>query len=268
MILNFTILFYILTIFYTPFILAKEIRVPYLTARSAVIVRASDGAILYGKSPLLRLSPASTTKVMTALIVLEGFDLDKEVVISAKAVNVEPTKAGLSKGVKYTIRDLLKACLLSSANDAAVAIAEGIAGSEEEFAALMNKKAGDLGMKDTRFVNASGLPDTQKPYSTTYDLTILMRAACQYPLFIKMMNMKEAVIKGNDGKTIDLRNHNKMLWRKPGVIGKTGYTFRARHCFVGMDFSQDNPVAFAILGAKKPWEDIGKLLSYGQSLKK
>lgn len=268
MILNFTIIFYFLTITYAPLIPAEEIKSPYLTARSAVIVRASDGAILYGKSPLTRLPPASTTKIMTALIVLEGFDLDKEVTISAKAANIEPTRAGLREGVAYTIRDLIKASLISSANDAAVAIAEGLAGSEEEFVALMNKKAKALGMKNTLFVNATGLPDTIKPYSTTYDLTILMREACSLPLFIKIMNMKEAVIKGSDGKTIDLRNHNKMLWRKAGVIGKTGYTFNARHCFVGMDTSPDNPVAFAILSSKKPWDDIKTILILSQALKK
>lgn len=248
--------------------LAEEIKSPYLTARSAVIVRASDGVVVYGKSPLLKLHPASITKIMTAVITLEGFELDKEVVISAKAANIEPTRAGLSKGARYSIRDLLKASLLSSANDAAVAIAEGIAGSEEEFAAIMNKKARALGMKDTLFVNATGLPDTIKPYSTAYDLTTLMREACRLPLFIKIMNLKEAVIKGSDGKTIELRNHNKMLWRKPGVIGKTGYTFSARHCFVGMDLSTDNPLAFAILSSKKPWDDIRKLLIFSQSLKK
>lgn len=259
--------FLLVSIFLFPSLsLANQIKPPYLTAASAIIVRTGDGAILYGKNHSLKLLPASTTKVMTALIVLGGFSLDKGVIISAKAVNVEPTKAGLSKGASYAIRDLLKACLLSSANDAAVAIAEGIAGSEREFAVLMNKKARELGLKDTLFVNATGLPDTQKPYSTAYDLALLMQAAAKNPIFVKIMNLKEAVITGSDGKTIELRNHNKMLWRKPGVIGKTGYTFKARHCYVGLDFSAAPAVVFAILYSRKPWEDIKRLLNFKASL--
>jgi D-alanyl-D-alanine carboxypeptidase len=93
-----------------------------------------------------------------------------------------------------------------------------------------------------------------------------MQAAAKNPIFVKIMNLKGAVITGSDGKTIDLRNHNKMLWRKPGVIGKTGYTFKARHCYAGLDFSAAPAVAFAILSSRKPWEDIKRLLNFKASL--
>jgi D-alanyl-D-alanine carboxypeptidase (penicillin-binding protein 5/6) len=255
-------------LFFFSFAFAKEIKAPYLTAASAVIVRLGDGTILYEKNSLLRLPPASTTKVMTVLIALEAFDMGKEVLIRSRAAEVEPTKAGLSEGTRYAMRDLIKACLMTSANDAAVSIAEEIAGSEENFAELMNKKARELGMKDTLFVNATGLPDNKDPYTTAYDLTILMREAVKDSLFVKIANLKATTIKGSNGREICLYNHNKMLWRKKGVIGKTGYTLNAKHCFVGIDTSQDSQVAFAILASRKPWDDISRLLEHSRHLQK
>lgn len=258
----------ILSLLLSPSIFAKELAAPSLTARSAVIVRNDDGALLYGKSPLSKLPPASTAKVMTVLIALEALDLNKQVLISPKAVAIEPTKAGLAQGATYAMRDLIKAALINSANDAAAAIAEGIAGSEERFVCLMNKKAAELGMKDTVFVNATGLPDKKKCTTTTYDLTILMREAAKNSLFLKIANLKDATIIGSDSKKIYLRNHNKMLWRRPGIIGKTGYTLRARHCFVGMDTSVDNPVAFAILSSRSLWGDVEKIVEFSRYLEK
>lgn len=258
----------ILSFVLSPFIFAKELNSPSLTASSAVIVRSGDGTILYGKSPLLKLSPASTAKVMTVLIALEDLNLNKQILISSNAAGVEPTKVWLREGATYTMRDLIKAALINSANDASIAIAEAISGSEEKFVSIMNQKARELGMKDTLFVNASGLPDKKKSYTTTYDLTILMREAVRDSLFVKIANLKEVAIKGSNGKKIYLRNHNKMLWRKPGVIGKTGYTLKAKHCFVGLDTSPNNPVAFAILASKSPWKDVEKILEFSRYLEK
>ncbi len=258
------IILYCLAFIFSPVTIALEKKAPHITARSAAIVRTSDGVMLYGKSPFLKLPPASTAKVMTVLIALKDFNPAKEVFISSNAANIEPTRAGLREGDRFAMRDLIKAALISSANDAAVAIAEEIAGSEEEFVILMNKKAKELGMRDTVFANATGLPDKKDFYTTAYDLTVLMREAAEDSLFVKIANIKEAVITQGNGRKIYLRNHNKMLWRKPGVIGKTGYTETARHCFVGLDTSQDTPVAFAILCSRKPWDDTKNILIYSR----
>lgn len=258
----------ILFLFFSAFLFAEGMPLPSLTARSAVIVRNIDGAILYGKAPLSRLPPASTAKVMTVLIALETLDMGKEVRISSKAANTEPTKLWLAEGEIYAGRDLIKAALINSANDAAVAIAEAVSGTEEKFARVMNKKAAELNMKDTFFTNATGLPDEREPYTTVYDLTILMREAGKNSLFVKIANLKEAAIEGTNGRKFYLKNHNKMLWRGCSVIGKTGYTRKARHCFAGLDTSSDNPVAFAMLGSRSLWRDVENMIKISKNLKK
>lgn len=236
-----------------------------VSARSAVIVDAKNGKILYEKNPGMKLPPASTTKVMTVLVVLDKASPREEVTITAEDAAVETSKAGLTVGAKYNVGDLILASLIASSNDAAVALARHVAGNEEAFAALMNEKAKKLGMHDTCFVNATGLPDKKKKqYSTAGDLTKLLRQATRDKRIDRAMEHMTAVIRGSDGVDIVLKNHNKMLWKAPKFVkGKTGWTFAARHTFVGTNFGRDKKITFAMLGSTQPWVDIQRLANFG-----
>ena len=238
-----------------------------VTAKAYVIVDAETGRILYGKNPDLKLPPASTTKVMTVLIARQELSMKKTIVIGRLAADVPPSKAGLTPGAAYKVEDLIKAALVSSSNDAAVALAEAVAGSEREFANRMNLKARQLGMNDTFFVNATGLTDKRrKQYTTAYDLTKLMRAAVKDKTLDDLMEIIETTISGSDGKMIPLRAHNKMLWKTPKFIkGKTGYTNASLHTFVGTDYSSNKSITFAILSSQKPWTDIERVVKIGLS---
>ncbi len=248
---------------------AAALRRPSLTAQSAVVVDAKNGTILYGKNPHLKLPPASTAKVMTALIAFERLPLNRWVPVSRKAASAERSVAGLRPGVTYRAQDLVIAALVSSSNDAAVALAEAVSGSEEEFARLMNRRAAELGMTNTHFVNSTGLTDKYRDqYSTAYDLTLLIRRAAGDPRADRMMGILTHVIRGSDGRAIVLRSHNKMLWRIPCFVkGKTGWTFASRHTFVGTNYSTNKKIAFAMLSSQKPWIDIQRLATFGLMLK-
>ncbi|MFA5039326.1 MAG: serine hydrolase [Candidatus Omnitrophota bacterium] len=240
---------------------AKSGKPDAVTARAVYAVDYTNRKVLYAKNKRMKLYPASTVKLLTGLVVLDHKDLQDRVLISARAVNVEPTKAGLTRGATYTVGDLLEALLATSANDAAVALAESVAGSEAGFARLMNKKARDLGMKDSHFVNASGLPDKAQ-VSSAYDMVILTRAAFSHPFVKKVMAKKQVTITGSDGRKIVRANHNKLLWRldNPQVLGKTGYTISAGHCYAGIAYYNDRRVSLVILKSRKPWADIYALL--------
>ncbi len=236
-----------------------------VSARSAVIVDAKSGKVLYEKNPGLKLPPASTAKLMTVLVVLEKKSPREEVLIENSDTEVATSKAGLTAGVKYNVGDLIMATLIASSNDAATALARHVAGTEDTFARLMNEKAAKLGMHDTHFVNATGLPDKQKnQYSTAGDLTKLLRYAYRDKRIDRVLELMTIVIRGSDGKDIILKNHNKMLWKEPKFVkGKTGWTFASRHTFVGTNFGIDKKIAFALLGSKEPWTDIRRLASFG-----
>lgn len=234
-----------------------------ISAKSALLVDMNQKKIVYAKNPHWKLLPASTVKLMTALIVVEHLPLNTPVIISRYAASKPPSKAYLKEGEAYSAEELLNAMLISSANDAACALAEAVAGSEDGFASLMNKKAKELGALSTRFANATGLPDAQmKQYSTAYDLVTIMKEASLNPAIASIMRKKFAGIQNDDGRTILLRNHNKYLWRlkEPDLIGKTGYTIAAKHCFVGMLESHGRKYAFAFLGSRSIWDDLERLL--------
>jgi D-alanyl-D-alanine carboxypeptidase len=159
------------------------------------------------------------------------------------------------------VRDLLEALLASSANDAAVALAEAVAGSETSFARLMNRKARDLGVRHSNFTNASGLPD-KRQVTTPYDLFLITRAAFNNSFIKDVMEQKSICVLSQDGDEVVCRNHNKLLWRldDPKVLGKTGYTQAAHHCYAGIAYYDDHKVAIVILKSRKPWDDIAKIL--------
>ncbi|MBI5053294.1 MAG: D-alanyl-D-alanine carboxypeptidase, partial [Chloroflexi bacterium] len=152
-----------------------------ISSKSAVVMEASTGRILFGKNPNVKLPPASTTKLMTAMIALDRMRPDDTVTISERAAGVSPVKAHFKGGERVSVETLLNAALIKSANDAAVALAEAVAGSEEKFIELMNQKVIALGMSDTRFINSTGLPGHGQ-HTTAYDLARMLRHALRYPL--------------------------------------------------------------------------------------
>ena len=237
-----------------------------IQSRAAVVMDAATGRVLYAKNPELRLMPASTTKLMTALVVIEKAKLTDVVTVSRRAASAPPTKAGLKAGDKVTIETLLYAALMKSANDAAVALAEGVAGSVEEFVALMNMKALAIGANNTHYINANGLPG-EGQYITAYDLSKIMRQAIKYPVLKEILGTRITEIATEAGKTMFIKNTNKLLWSDEDVLGgKTGYTNKARHCFVCAGEKGNETLIVALLGSPRRdllWKESEVLMGVG-----
>ncbi len=232
---------------------------------------AATGKIIYQKEADLRLPPASTTKVMTAIVTLEsGRNLNETLTVSKEATRVPASKLYLRPGQSLKIEELLYGIMLASANDAAVVLAEGIGGSVEHFAEMMTKKAHDLGAVNSHFSNPHGLtaPDH---YSTAKDLAIIFRYAMKNPTFREIVQTKfssvtttAVVRKKVVPRRISVRNHNRLLWNYDGALGgKTGYTFAAQKCFVGAVERNGTTLIVVILGARDQWGDTKRLLEYG-----
>jgi len=235
-----------------------------IKSRAALTIDASTGEILFSKNSDHRLPPASTTKLMTAIVVMENANLSKVVTISKPVARTAPTKAGFRTGDQVTIEGLLYAALLGSANDAAVALAEGVADSEQEFVRLMNEKAHSIGAGDTKFINATGLPGGNQ-YTTALDLSKILNYALGFPKLREIVGTPEAKITTGKGRVIHVRSTDKLLWSDEKVIGgKTGYTQKAGHCFVGAAQSATKVILVAILGSpsrRNLWMDTEKLIS-------
>ncbi len=221
-----------------------EEKEPSINALAAVVIEMNTGRVLYSKNATERRSIASTTKIMTAIVALEKGDLDDEVEISKKAAWTNGSTIGVQTGQVYTLKELLYALLMSSANDAAVAIAEHIGGTVEGFAELMNSKAKSLGMEDSHFVTPHGL-DTENQYSTAYDLAILTRYALNNEIFSRIVATTDYRITGHG-----LFNTNDLLAACPGVDGvKTGYTGKAGRCLVTTALRDGMRVISVVLGS-------------------
>ena len=230
-----------------------------LSAASAVLMSPWSKRIVYSKDPHLKLSPASTLKIMTAFTVLKESHLKKKVDVSRFASSMEPSKIYIKEGEAYLTGDLLKAILLNSGNDASVALAESVAGSEDKFSEMMNDIAKGIGAKDTNFKNSNGLP-VKGQYSTAYDLALIVRAAMRNRNFGDIIKTKEAEIEEiNSNRKIKLKSHNKALWKeKPySIFGKTGWTKKAGHCFAGyIEYNRWRRVIVVILNSKQLWSDL------------
>jgi serine-type D-Ala-D-Ala carboxypeptidase (penicillin-binding protein 5/6) len=242
-----------------------------LTARAAILIDSSTGKILYQKEPDLRLPPASTTKIVTAILTLEsGRNLRDLLTVSKAATRVPASKLYLRPGQTLTIEDLLYGLLLSSANDASVVLAEGIGGSVDHFAEMMTKKANEIGATNSHFTNPHGLtaPDH---YSTARDLALLFRYAMKNATFREVVQTKISSVSSNTlvrkrtiARRISVRNHNRLLWSFDGALGgKTGYTLAAQKCFVGAVQRDGVTLIVSILGSRDQWGDTRKLLEYG-----
>lgn len=243
-----------------------------LYAVSAAICDA-EGRLYYGKNEHMPLANASTTKIMTCIVALELGNLEDEVVISHYAESQPPVKAGLKEKEVYLLGDLLAIMMLESYNDAAVAVAEHIAGSTLEFAALMNEKASELGMTESYFITPNGL-DAEDAYgehqSSAYDLCLLGGYALKNEVFQRLITTRTYTAREiHSGRLVHAENKNRFLDMVDGAAGiKTGYTSKAGYCFVGAASSEEELLITCVLGSGWPphrdykWEDTRKLIRY------
>ena len=231
-----------------------------LSAQRAAVMDAATGRLLFSKNADQRSLIASTTKIMTALLICEKCNVLDQMQIPKEAVGVEGSSMYLQEGEKLTLQELLYGLMLSSGNDAAVALALYCSGSIEEFANQMNDKARSLGMTQTHFVNPNGL-DAENHYSTARDLAILASYAMENPIFSKTVSTKTITI----GQRA-LRNHNKLLWRYPGADGvKTGFTKAAGRILVSSATKNRRRLVAVTINAPNDWDDHARLLDDGFS---
>lgn len=235
-----------------------------VSAAAAVLMDVTTGDILFGKQADTRRPPASTTKIMTAILGLELGRPDEVVTISQKAATVGEATLHLDPGEKITLYELITGALVRSGNDACVAIAEHITGSEEQFVKLMNKKALALGAQNTKFENSNGLP-RKEHYSTAKDLALMARHGLQIPQFASITRQKETEIHFLEPDVfMDLRNTNKLLWNYPFANGvKTGTTTAAGKCLVASATKEGRQLLAVVLNAPDRFGDAQKLLEWG-----
>lgn len=237
---------------------------PKLTARTAILIEAKTGHVLYERDADARMFPASTTKIMTLILALESGHLDDVVTVSKQASDTEGSTIWLNAGEHIPMRDLLYGMMLVSGNDATVAVAEHLAGSVPAFARLMTQKAHEIGAQNTSFVNSSGLPDPMH-YTTARDLATIAAYGYRNPLFAPFVSTREIDISG--GMNLPprhLRSENLLLYIYPGANGvKTGYTEAAGRCFVGGAERNGVQLISVVLDSEFMWNDSIALLNYG-----
>ena len=231
-----------------------------ISAKSGILMDAQTGRILYEKQPDEQSLIASTTKIMTALVVCEQCNVLDRMRIPREAVGIEGSSMYLREGEVLTLQELLYGMMLHSGNDAAVALAIYCGGTVEGFAELMNDKAYRLGMNNSHFVNPNGL-DAPDHYSTAHDLAILAAYAMENPIFAKTVSTKMVTV-GNRS----LRNHNKLLWQVDGADGvKTGYTKAAGRILVSSATRDNRRLVAVTICAPDDWNDHKTLLNQGFS---
>lgn len=234
------------------------------SARAAVLMDVNSNRILYSKNMNEKLAMASTTKIMTILVAIESGKLDEKVTVSKKASHMEGSSIYLREGERHTVNDLMYAIMLRSGNDAAVAVAEHIGGSVEGFADMMNKKALDIGAKNTRFANPHGL-DSEGHYTTARDLALITSYALKNPVFSSIVSSKKKIIEGPPNENWDrvMINKNKMLWQFDGGDGvKTGFTNKAGRCLVSSATRDGLQIVCVVLNCGPMWNDSSSLLEY------
>ena len=240
---------------------------PSVSAKSAILIHADSGQILLEKNAYDRLPMASTTKIMTALLLAERGNLEETLVTTREMVTVEGSSMGLRAGDTVSYHDLLYGMLLASGNDAANTTAIALGGSLQGFADLMNQKAAALGLTSTHFVTPSGLDDPEH-YTTAYDLARLAAYAMENEDFKNAASSKTATLcYGNPPYKRTLSNHNKLLSRCEGVIGvKTGFTKKSGRCLVSCAEREGGRLIAVTLNAPDDWNDHEAMYDYGFSL--
>jgi len=238
---------------------------PSIKAAALYLVDLKSGRILLEKDATRRLPPASLTKVMTALVVLEAAPLHEIVKIDSRALGHQ-SSLKFQAGEEFLLRDLLTAMLVTSANDACEAIAWHVGGDADRFVTLMNERVRTLGLKNTHFANACGF-DAPGHYSTAADLAKLTKQALQVPAISMMVRTVTRDIASVDGKRqVPLRSTNELLL-DPDVTGvKTGYTSKAGRCLIASMFKDGHQLLLVGLNVRDRWEQAGSLLRYGQAV--
>ena len=238
-----------------------------VSARSAILMCADSGDVLFEKSADEPLAIASITKIMTAVIALEYAAVNDRTIRFTDEMSAEGSSLSLCQGDVLTITELVKGMMCVSGNDAANALAVGIAGSQEKFAELMNKKAAMIGMKNTLFVTPSGL-DAEGHRSTARDMALLCCYAMENRKFSDIVSSKSCTVSfvSPEGKTINCRNHNRMLWEYDGCVGiKTGFTKAAGRTLTSCAERNGIRLIAVTLNAPDDWNDHAKMLDYGFS---
>lgn len=234
---------------------------PSLSAESAVLIDSKTGRVIYSLNHNLRRPMASTTKIMTALLAIEYGELDSKVKIKTNAVGVEGSSIYLKIGEEILLKDLIYGLMLRSGNDAAVAIAEHISGSVDNFVALMNKKAREIGALNTNFVNPHGLHDPNH-YSTAYDMAIITREAMKLDFFKEVSKTKNWVASREINQYFS--NKNDVVWRYKGGDGvKIGYTKAAGRCLVASATRNEMQLIAVVLNDGNWFNDCYNMLDYG-----
>ena len=233
-------------------------------AHSILLKELNSGRILYEHEAGKRLSPASLTKIMSALVILELGRLDDQVTVSKNAARAHKTHLRLKPGQVFRLEDLLKAMLIVSANDACLAAVEHVGGDEDQFVALMNAKATALGLGDTHFSNACGF-DGLDHYSTAEDLAQLSQIALQQPTFRQLVREERSIIVPVNGyRPYVLHNTNRLLGRIPGVEGiKTGFTSKAGRCLIAKVSQNGSDLLLVILNSNRRWDTAKNLINFG-----
>lgn len=243
---------------------SPETNLPDINSRAAVVIDRATNTILYGKKETEHRKMASTTKIMTCLLVIENCDLSETIEVSKKSAGTGGSRLGLKTGDKITINDLLYGLMLCSGNDTAVALAEHIGGSIEGFAEIMNNRAKELGLENTHFVTPHGL-DADEHYTTAYELAKLTNYALNNEIFAKIVGTKTYSVTIN-GYPKTISNTNELLGNLNGVYGvKTGFTNGANRCLVTACKRNNLDIICVVLGAdtkKFRTQDSIKLIEY------
>jgi len=242
----------------------EAVAYPSISAKSAVLIEAHSGRVLYSHNPDSRLPMASTTKIITAIVALSHAELDSVVTVTAPAVGVEGSSMHLFLGERVTMRTLLYGLMLASANDAATAIAIEIAGSVEGFAMLMNYTAARIGLIDTNFTNPHGL-DHEEHFTTARELAVITAYALQNPLFREIVSTKShsAPLIDKEGSRF-FHNHNRLLRSYDGAIGvKSGFTRRSGRSLVSAAERDGLLLICVTINAPGDWNDHRQMLDYG-----
>ncbi len=248
---------------------AEELKPPNVEAAGAVIMDLDTGRVLWGRNEHKPLAMASTTKIMTALLTLERANLKDTVTVSRRAASAPEVNMDLRSGEKIGLDTLMYALMLQSSNDAAVAIAEHVSGSVENFCKDMTMRAKELGAYDTVFETPNGL-DLGEHHSTAYDMALITREALKNPDFIRITNTQSIQAK-SDKNSYHISNKNRLLNEFDGANGvKTGFTGKAGHCFVGAAKRGDMQLISVVLasgwgnaGKEQKWIDTKRLLNFG-----
>lgn len=243
------------------------------SARSAILIDADTGTVLFEKNADEQLPPASITKVMTMLLIMEALDqgvirLDEMVTVSEYAASMGGSQIFLEAGEEMSVEDLLKGIALASGNDASVALAEKIAGSETLFVEMMNKRAQELGLKNTHFVNSNGLP-AEEHYSSARDIAIMSRELLKYEEVTRYTGLYQDYLRKHTDKPFWLVNTNKLVRFYTGADGlKTGYTSSAKFCLTATAKRDDFRVIAVVLGvpnSKTRNAEVSQMFDYAFS---